>query len=41
VHCAAGYRAATAASLLARAGRTAVHVDDDWPNAVTAGLPIV
>jgi glyoxylase-like metal-dependent hydrolase (beta-lactamase superfamily II)/rhodanese-related sulfurtransferase len=41
VHCAAGYRAAAAASLLARAGREAVHVDDDWPNAAAAGLPIV
>jgi hydroxyacylglutathione hydrolase len=41
VHCAAGYRAATAASLLARAGRPAVHVDDDWENAAAAGLPIV
>lgn len=40
VHCAAGYRAAAAASLLARAGRDAIHVDDDWPNAATAGLPI-
>jgi rhodanese-related sulfurtransferase len=41
VHCAAGYRAATAASLLARAGRTAIAVDDAWPNARAAGLPIV
>jgi rhodanese-related sulfurtransferase len=40
VHCAAGYRAAAAASLLARAGRDAIHVDDDWPNAAIAGLPI-
>jgi len=39
VHCAAGYRAAAAASLLTRAGRTAIHIDDDWPNAATAGLP--
>jgi rhodanese-related sulfurtransferase len=41
VHCAAGYRAASAASLLARAGREAIHVDDDWSNAAQAGLPIV
>ncbi|BCJ49293.1 MBL fold metallo-hydrolase [Actinoplanes sp. NBRC 14428] len=38
VHCAAGYRAASAASLLARAGRDAVAVDDDWVNASAAGL---
>ena len=41
VHCAAGYRAATGASLLARAGRTAIQVDDLWPHAEAAGLPIV
>ena len=41
VHCAAGYRAAAAASLLARAGRTAIPIDDDWANAAAAGLPIV
>ncbi len=40
VHCAAGYRAAIAASLLARAGRSVVLVDDDWANAACAGLPI-
>ncbi|MEV4640681.1 MBL fold metallo-hydrolase [Actinoplanes sp. NPDC049548] len=41
VHCAAGYRAAAAASLLARAGRRTVAVDDDWANAAAAGLPVV
>jgi glyoxylase-like metal-dependent hydrolase (beta-lactamase superfamily II)/rhodanese-related sulfurtransferase len=30
VHCASGYRAALAASLLDRAGRTVVAVDDEW-----------
>lgn len=30
VHCASGYRAAMAIGLLEAAGRTAVHVDDDW-----------
>jgi rhodanese-related sulfurtransferase len=30
VHCRSGYRAGIAASLLARAGRSVVHVDDDW-----------
>ena len=41
VHCAAGYRAASAVSLLVRAGRDAVLVDDLWQNAEAAGLPIV
>lgn len=30
VHCRSGYRAGIAASLLHRAGRDVVHVDDDW-----------
>ncbi len=30
VHCGSGYRAAVAASLLDRAGRSVVAVDDDW-----------
>jgi glyoxylase-like metal-dependent hydrolase (beta-lactamase superfamily II)/rhodanese-related sulfurtransferase len=33
VHCATGYRAAIAASLLDRAGRTVVAIDDQWDNA--------
>ncbi len=41
VHCGAGFRAAVAASLLERAGREVVHVDDDYANAVQAGLPVV
>lgn len=41
VHCASGFRAAIGASLLDRAGRDVVLVDDDWPNAETAGLPVV
>jgi rhodanese-related sulfurtransferase len=40
-HCAAGYRAAIAASLLARAGRPVVAVDDEFAKAADAGLPIV
>jgi rhodanese-related sulfurtransferase len=40
VHCAAGYRASIAASLLAAAGRRVVAVDDDFTNAATAGLPV-
>ncbi len=41
VHCAAGYRAAAAASLLTRAGRRVPHVDEAWANAAAAGLPIM
>jgi rhodanese-related sulfurtransferase len=40
VHCAAGYRASIAASLLARAGREVVLVDDDLAAATAAGLPM-
>jgi rhodanese-related sulfurtransferase len=40
VHCASGFRASIAASLLARAGRSVVLVDDDWQGAAQAGLPI-
>jgi glyoxylase-like metal-dependent hydrolase (beta-lactamase superfamily II)/rhodanese-related sulfurtransferase len=41
VHCAAGYRASIAASLLARAGRHVVAVDDEFTKAADAGLPVV
>jgi hydroxyacylglutathione hydrolase len=40
VHCAAGYRASIAASLLAAAGRQPVAVDDAFGNAQQAGLPV-
>jgi hydroxyacylglutathione hydrolase len=40
VHCAAGYRASIAASLLARAGRDVVLVDDEFAHAAAAGLPM-
>jgi hydroxyacylglutathione hydrolase len=40
VHCAAGFRAAIAASLLSRFGRRAVLVDDRWFMAWEAGLEI-
>jgi rhodanese-related sulfurtransferase len=40
VHCASGFRAAIGASLLDRAGRQVVHIDDDWERAAKAGLPI-
>lgn len=41
VHCAGGYRASIAASLLAADGRTVVAVDDDFAaHAEAAGLPL-
>jgi hydroxyacylglutathione hydrolase len=40
VHCASGFRASIGASLLARAGRQVVHVDDHWERAQEAGLPV-
>jgi len=41
VHCAAGYRASIAASLLAAGGRRVVAVDDEFTNARAAGLPVL
>jgi hydroxyacylglutathione hydrolase len=41
VHCASGFRAAIGASILDRAGRRVVYVDDDWEMAARAGLPVV
>jgi hydroxyacylglutathione hydrolase len=38
VHCAAGYRAAVAASMLDAAGRSLVAIDDSFDNAERAGL---
>lgn len=38
VHCASGYRASIAASLLDRAGRDVVFIDDSFDNAVDLGL---
>jgi hydroxyacylglutathione hydrolase len=40
VHCASGFRAAIGASLLDRAGRQVVHIDDDWDRAAELGLPV-
>lgn len=40
VHCGSGYRAATAASLLDRAGRTVVLIDDMFGHASEAGIPL-
>lgn len=41
VHCASGFRASVAASLLARAGRRVVLVDDEWDRAAERGLEVV
>lgn len=38
VHCRSGYRASLAASILARAGRAVVSVDDEFTNAAGTGL---
>jgi hydroxyacylglutathione hydrolase len=38
VHCRTGYRSSIAASLLDRAGKPVVLVDDDWKAAVKAGI---
>ena len=38
VHCASGFRASIAASLLDRAGRDVVYIDDDFSHAVELGL---
>ncbi|MGH3343653.1 MAG: MBL fold metallo-hydrolase [Carbonactinosporaceae bacterium] len=40
VHCASGYRAGIAASILDQAGRDVVHVDDDWSRVPEQGLSV-
>ena len=40
VHREAGYRASVAAAFLDAAGRTVVTVDDEYPRAARAGLPV-
>ena len=40
VHCASGFRASIAASLLERAGRSVVLIDDDFVNADRLGLVV-
>lgn len=40
VHCASGFRASIGASIVDRAGRDVVLVDDDWERAAELGLPI-
>jgi rhodanese-related sulfurtransferase len=41
VHCAAGYRASVAASMLDAVGRTVVAIDDSFDNAEKVGLHLV
>ncbi len=41
VHCASGYRAAVAASVIDAAGRTPVAIDDSFANAESVGLHLV
>ena len=41
VHCAAGYRASIAASVLHAHGRTLVAVDDGFDNARSSGLELI
>ncbi len=40
VHCAAGYRASIATSILLSLGHRVIAVDDDYTNAAAAGLPL-
>ena len=40
LYCGSGFRASVGASILEAAGIGVVHVDDDFPNAALAGLPI-
>ncbi len=40
VHCAAGYRASIATSILLASGHRVIAVDDDFTNAAAAGLPM-
>ena len=41
MHCAAGYRASIAASMLDAVGRTIVAIDDSFDNAEKVGLHLV
>ena len=40
VYCGSGFRASIGCSILEAAGVPVVHVDDDFPNAAKAGLPV-
>lgn len=41
IYCGSGFRASAGASVLEAVGVDLIHVDDDFPNAAKAGLPIV
>ncbi|MGC8480243.1 MAG: MBL fold metallo-hydrolase [Acidimicrobiales bacterium] len=41
VHCASGFRASVASSILDRAGKKVVYLDDDWTNAAEFDLPVI
>jgi glyoxylase-like metal-dependent hydrolase (beta-lactamase superfamily II)/rhodanese-related sulfurtransferase len=41
VHCASGMRSSIGASVLDRAGRDVVYIDDEWERAAKLGLPVV
>lgn len=41
IYCGSGFRASVGASVLEAAGVDVVHVDDDFSNAASAGLPII
>lgn len=41
IYCGSGFRSSAGASVLEAAGVDVVHVDDDFPNAASAGLPII
>jgi len=41
VHCRSGYRAGVAASLLHRAGRSVLHVDDVWERVAELAIPTI
>ncbi|NIJ10179.1 glyoxylase-like metal-dependent hydrolase (beta-lactamase superfamily II)/rhodanese-related sulfurtransferase [Saccharomonospora amisosensis] len=40
VHCGSGYRSAVAASLLESGGHSVVHIDGDYSEAASAGVPV-
>jgi hydroxyacylglutathione hydrolase len=40
VHCASGFRASIAASLLAKLGKPVVLIDDEWAHTAGGGLPV-
>ena len=41
VYCRSGFRAAAAASILQRAGRAVVHLDDEWTRVEEVRLPVI